>query len=91
MVHVHLGDVCPRSMGVRILEVGLKVVDGGLECSDLAAEASPCRGSRGRSAASIVVQQHERNVVPVLWLAARKRSSKAGNRQGPRRFPLLSW
>ena len=35
MVHAHLGDVCPESLGVRILEVGLNVVEGGLECSEL--------------------------------------------------------
>ncbi|MDE0209781.1 MAG: hypothetical protein F4103_17025 [Boseongicola sp. SB0673_bin_14] len=35
MVHVNLGDVCPGSLGVQILEVGLKVDEGGLECDDL--------------------------------------------------------
>ncbi len=39
MVLMHLGDVCAGSLGVRILEVGPKIFDGGLECSDLSDEA----------------------------------------------------
>ena len=81
MVNAHLGDVCLGSLGVRIPEVGLKVLEGGLERFDLSAEALPYRGSCRPRVASVIVQQHKRQVVPVLGLAARKRGCSLGKQE----------
>ena len=81
MVNLHLADISPGPLGRRVLEVGLKVSESRLECTDLATEAIFYSFDRGSRSASVVMQEHKGDVIPVLGFTPRKRGGGLGKQE----------
>ena len=81
MVDHHLLEVGQNSLRIMIREVGLQIVQRRIKPVNVVRESLPYHGRRFHRTASVVVEEHKCNVVPVLGLTPRVRSRCLGEQE----------
>ncbi len=71
MVDSHLSNISLRSLRLGDREVSSQIVEGSTDGLEFTTEAVPHELGSSRRPAPVIVQKHERDVVPVLGLAPR--------------------